>query len=108
VFTEKGSADYKIGTSQRFANSMVLLAFSKGNWMALNNRIALIERGEFLSYSEPSFAFGLGGNYPLKVIMEYSSLGINKTSVIGKGYNRLVVENTGRIAGKPEIIIERA
>jgi parallel beta-helix repeat protein len=107
MFTEKGPDTYAIGVSQRFSNSMVLIAFSRGRWTTVNNRVSSIERGEFLSASAPSFGFGLGSSYPVKVVLDYSNLGINNTAKIGRGYNLIVIENLGKSAGKANVNVKR-
>jgi hypothetical protein len=107
ILTGKDTSTYNIGINQRFANSMVLLVFSRGNWMQISNRMASIETGDFLSYIEPSFSFGLGKNYPLKVVIGYENIEINKTLTIGRGYNKLVIENVGMMSNKPGIKIDR-
>jgi len=107
LLTEKNADSYAIGTSQRFSSSMVFLAFSKGNWRIVNNRMSQIEKGEFLSAPKPSFGFGLGGKYSLKVFLSYQDIDINSTLVIGRGYNRLVIEKTGSTGAKARIDIER-
>lgn len=107
VFTEKGSSIYGIGTSQMFSNSIVFVVFSQGNWRNVNNRISSIESGEFLTSSKPSFGFGLGGKYPLKLILEYDNININKTLTLGRGYNKIVIEKTGVSQGQANIDIGR-
>ncbi len=107
VFTEKNADTYAIGTRQRFSGSMVLLVFSKGDWKAVNNRIGSVESGEFFASSEPSFGFGLGKAYPLKVVLSYSNLNITRDLALWKGYNRLAVENEGAQGGKVSISVTR-
>jgi len=108
ILTEKGSDTYALGIKQRFSNSMVFLTFSKGNWRVVNNKINLIEKGEFLSSEEPSFSFGVGSGSILKVFIEYENLKINKTMKIWRGYNKIVVENKGVSDDKVTIGLERA
>ena len=107
LITEKGSSIFSIGTEQRFANSMVFIVFSRGSWITVNNRLDPIERGEFLTYSEPSFGFGLGTTAKLKILLQYQNIDLNKTGKIGKGYNMLVIENTGKLGGKSSLEIGR-
>ena len=107
IFTEKGSGIYGIGTDQRFSNSMVFLVFSRGNWRNVNNRIISIERGEFLSNPEPSFSYGLGEVYPLKIALDYENIDLNRTLKIGRGLNRLVIEKKGMLGDKINLDIKR-
>jgi parallel beta-helix repeat protein len=92
IFTEKGSAEYGMGIEQRFSNSMVLLVFSRGDWRTIENRMTLVENGEFTGYPEPTFGFGLGNRFPLKVALQYGYVDLNKSSVIYRGLNNLIIE----------------
>lgn len=107
VFTERGSDTYAFGTNQHFSNSMVFVVFSKGGWEDINNRMDSIEKDEFLSYSEPSFGFGIGKENPIKLVLVYENIDLNKTMKIGRGYNRIVVENIGKIGGRVNLEIKK-
>ena len=107
IITEKGSNIFSIGTEQRFANSMVFVVFSKGSWTTVNNRLGLIEKGEFLTYPEPSFGFGLGTKSRLKTVLQYQNINLNRTLGVGRGYNTLSIENLGRSGGTSNIRVQR-
>jgi parallel beta-helix repeat protein len=107
ILTEKGAVTYSVGIKQHYANSVAFVVFSEGRWTDINSRIGLIESGGFLSSPSPSFGFGLGSSYPVKVVLSYSNIGINNTADIGRGYNRLVIENVGVSGGRPDLKIER-
>jgi hypothetical protein len=107
IFTDKSPSAYGIGTEQRYAGSMVFIVFSKGNWRAVNSKMGIIENGEFLASPEPSFAYGLGNEYPLKIVLKYDNIDINRTSIIWRGYNRLKVEKTGSSGGKAIVDVGR-
>ncbi len=107
IFTEKGAGVYGIGTNQRFSNSVVFLVFSNGNWRNVDSRISSIEGGEFLSNPEPSFGFGLGKDYPFKIVLEYDKIDINRTLTIQKGLNRLVIGKVGVTGDKVNLEIKR-
>ncbi|NIO22933.1 MAG: hypothetical protein GTN38_02800, partial [Candidatus Aenigmarchaeota archaeon] len=49
ISASTGSGNYELETNQKFSNSMVFLVFSRGNWRQVNNRMGMIEKGEFLS-----------------------------------------------------------
>lgn len=108
IFTEKGSNTYGIGTNQRFSNSMVFLVFSRGDWRNVNNRISSIENGEFLSNPKPSFSYGLGDLYPLKIVLGYENIDLNRTLKTGRGLNRLVIEKKGMVGDKINLEIKRS
>lgn len=107
VFTEKGASDYAMGASQRYANSLAFLVFSRGRWTTINNRMPSVEKNEFLLSPEPSFGFGLGTSYRMKVIIENSMINLNKTLAVPKGYSTLIIEKKGIVGGKANIEIRR-
>ena len=107
TFTEKDASTYALGLNNGFSNSGVLLALTKGNWINIDKRMQLIESQEFLSQISPTFAFGLGNAHPLKIVIEYSNLDINRTQKIGRGYNRIIVEKKGTYQNKAVIDIRR-
>jgi parallel beta-helix repeat protein len=107
VITEKGSSIYGIGTSQRMSNSEAFIVLSKGNWRNINNRIESIESNDFLLEPEPSFSYGTGGEYPLKLLLDYSNIDINKTLKIERGFSKLTVEKLGMSGNKVNIEINR-
>ncbi|MEM2117283.1 MAG: NosD domain-containing protein [Thermoplasmata archaeon] len=107
LITEKSQNTYGLGTKQTFQNSMIFLVFSKGNWRSINNRIGLIEKGDFLSYPSPTFGFGLKKTY-LKITIDYKNLDINKTTIFWKGYNQIIIENIGKTSNnKVGVIVEK-
>lgn len=99
---------YEMQVDQRFSNSLVFLVFSRGNWRQVNNRIGMIEKGEFLSQISPTFSYGLGDKYPLKIVLSYDNIDINNTLSLGRGYSRIAIENKGSIGSKVNIGLERA
>lgn len=103
----KGAANYTIGADQRFPNSMALLVFSRGSWNTIDSRMNAIENGGFFEYPEPSFGFGNGNAYPIKIALEYNKIGMNSTMKMSRGYNSIIVENAGKIGRKSEVKIWR-
>lgn len=73
--------------------SLVFIILSKGDWKDIDKRIGLIETGKFLSEIKPSFSFGLGTEYAIKMILSYA---FNVTGGSAqKGIHNIIVENTG-------------
>ncbi|MEM5812357.1 MAG: hypothetical protein QW286_01435 [Candidatus Aenigmatarchaeota archaeon] len=97
-----------IGIRQEVNGSRIFLAVTKGNWHAMDERIPLIEAGRFLSQISPSFAFPLGGLYPIRLLLKYPNIDINGDFVIAKGIHKIVVENKGISSGKPVVEIRKA
>jgi hypothetical protein len=92
---------------QNLSNSRVFLAATQGDWHAMDSRISLIETGKFLSQVSPSFAFPLGGLYPLRLLLKYPNIDIAGDLILGKGQYRLVIENKGLSGGKPVVEIRK-
>jgi|GEM_PF-5964810 len=107
ISASTGSGNFELGTSQKFSNALVFLVFSKGSWRQVDNRMDVIEKGEFLSQISPSFSYGLGVKYPLKIVLGYDNLDINDTLSVGRGYSRISVENKGVTGNKVSLGIER-
>lgn len=95
IAISKSADTHSIQISQNLTNSNIFLVFTKGNWNTIENRIGLIESFKFLSKISPSFSFGLGLAYPIKLILKYSGINIENNLVIQKGLHRLSIKNTG-------------
>ncbi|NIO23326.1 MAG: hypothetical protein GTN38_04865 [Candidatus Aenigmarchaeota archaeon] len=67
----------------------------------------MIEKGEFLSHISPTFSYGLGNKYPLKIMLSYDNIDINDTLSVGRGYGRISIENKGVVGSKVNLGIER-
>ena len=53
----------------------------------------------------PTFGFGLGTLYPVKLILFYSELNLTGSVMFGKGSHKLIIENNGFENEKPIINI---
>jgi hypothetical protein len=87
------------------AGTQVFLAFTEGDWQTIRNRIPLIEADQFLNKIAPSFAYGLGIYYPIKILLKYRDIDIEGDVKMEKGAHVLVIENNGTVAGRPQIVI---
>lgn len=96
IFTDGGGGTYMLGNDLEFPNSMVFLLFSKGNWRAVNNRMGMIEKGNFLSYPEPSFSFGLGRKHRIKMLLKYEDMNmLGGDRSVGRGKNTFSIKHEG-------------
>jgi hypothetical protein len=102
-----GSDSHFLQLEQNLTNSRIYLAAAPGDWHAIDNRISLIEAGKFLSQISPSFAFPLGGLYPIRLLLKYPNIDIAGDLVLGKGQSRLIIENKGLSGGKPVVEIRK-
>lgn len=102
-----GSDSHFIQLEQNLTGSRIFLAVTNGTWSAIDNRISLIETGKFLFQVSPSFAFPLGGLYPIRLLLKYTNIDIAGDLILGKGQTRLVIENKGLSGGKPVVEIRK-
>ncbi len=105
VRTAGGPGNHTIGIVQPLVNSRVLLAFTEGDWQVIDNRMGLIESGDFFRRITPSFAFGLGTEYVIRLILHYPGVDIEGGLEFSKGIYRLIIENKGMSGGKPLVEI---
>ena len=82
-----------------------LLIFSQGDWSNVQKEIEGFENGKFLKYPMPSFGFGLGGYYPLDVMLSYNDIDIDGTLGQSKGNIKIRIENKGVTDNKPVVEI---
>lgn len=104
VTTEGGTGVHTIGFDQALGDP-VLIAFTQGDWQAVDSRAADMESGDFLDAVSPSFSFGLGTYHPLKVALQYSGIDIDGSLSRTKGLFKLVIENKGQRSGRPIVEI---
>ncbi len=94
--TYNGTPSYHtISLSQDLMNSKALLAFTGGNWEAIGRRMGAIEQGTFLMEPMPSFAGGMGLNYVIKMILEYTDIDFAGDLIFGRGEHTINFENAG-------------
>jgi hypothetical protein len=67
--------------------------------------MGLIESGEFFRRITPSFAFGLGTEYVIRLILHYPGVDIEGGLEFSKGIYRLIIENKGMSGEKPLVEI---
>jgi hypothetical protein len=101
------ASSHYLQVDQNLTGSRMYLTATQGDWKAIDSRISLIEGGNFLSQISPSFAFPLGGLYPIRLLLKYPNIDLQGDFILGKGQHRLVIENKGLSAGKPVIEIRK-
>jgi len=105
VRTDSGSGTHTIGIVQPLSRSRILLAFTQGNWEVIDNRMEAIESGDFFKAITPSFVFGMGTEYVIRMILYYPGVDIEGGLEFSKGIYRLIIENKGMSGGKPLVDI---
>ncbi len=106
VGIEKPSGKHIITLKQKTGSSTALV-FSRGSWKEIDNRMRDIEKGTFMSYIKPSFGFGLGSGYTLKMVLSYPNIDIVGNMMLQKGSHRLKIENLGAQDGRLRVGISR-
>jgi hypothetical protein len=87
--------------------SMVFAVFSRGDYSRIENVIDMIEAGVFLGKPDPSFGFGLGKIYRIKIYTEYDSIDfIGPKATFNKGERTVIVSNNGTLLSKASIIFK--
>jgi parallel beta-helix repeat protein len=110
ISTNSSGSNYTLGLNQSLDNSMSFIVFTKndgGNWRIIDKRIDLIETGKFLAHISPSFSFGLGYLYPIKILLDYENIDIiGKEKILQKGHRNLIIGKNGTVEGKPAIYVD--
>ena len=103
VSVRQNATHHFLALNQTISNSLVFLAFTRGNYQAIERRMPLIRDGSFLTYPLPTFAFSLGGEPSIKIAIDYNDLDIqSNVSAEGQEIN-VVVEDIGQ-ANNREVI----
>lgn len=72
-----------------------LLVFTKGDWRNIDEKIADVESGRFTSYYKPTFGFGIGNIYAIKILLSYSDIVFSGNPVFSAGRRGIGVYNNG-------------
>ncbi len=117
VFSQQNFAELSVnrsGTthmlviSQYMENSQTFLPFTRGSWEEIDSKINMIENLEFLANIVPSFSYGLGTKYVIRMLLQYSNINLQGNITLRRGTHKLVMESTGTIGGKQTINITTA
>ncbi len=89
-------------------NSLALLAFTKGDWRNIEEKMGLIESYEFLKKVSPSFGYGLGLFQELKALLDYNNtLDIEDDIMLNPGSHSMIVEYVRDENSRPVIAVRR-
>ena len=86
---------------------MSYLVFTKGTYKAVDERIRMIERGNFMKQFLPSFAFGLGAVYKIMMMLSYPNVNMTSGLILHRGDMRFIATNTGVSGNKTLIDFQR-
>jgi hypothetical protein len=105
----KTSDNHTLILSQNISNSQTFLVFSKGSWEKMDRGMALIESGEFMNKITPTFGFGLGTVYSIKMLLPYTDLDMGSTLRINpsSGTQKVLFKYNHTLNQKPVIVEKR-
>jgi hypothetical protein len=107
TFPFTGGHTIRMGSDDQ--NSRILFAFTRGSWGVIEERMPLIEVGNFFSYMYPSFSYGLGKDNDVKILLDYSeAYNVDSGLILNPGTHQLSVEHMGQQDGRQVIMIRRA
>jgi len=108
LFVSNETDNHTIQVSQRLQPiKPVFITFTPGDWNDVEKRMSLIEVGDFLDKITPTFGFGLGNLYPIKIILEYTNLDIRNHLELRRGTHDLVIDyNDTTSDNKPALFIK--
>jgi hypothetical protein len=105
IRVSRSAASHTLEINQDLEKSRIFLVFSEGNYQAIERNIGLIEQGSFLSQITPSFAYGLGMFYPLRLVLEYADIDLDGDFSLRKGSYKLAISYQGLAGTRPLISI---
>ena len=84
-----------------------IIPFSKGDWHEINNRMVDIESGDFFLNIKPTFGFGLGTLYPIKIVLQPGMFDIIGNFLIQKGKQKVAISYNGSVDSIPTIVVDK-
>ncbi len=82
------------------------IPYAEGTSRSLENRIGLIEDGEFLSQINPNFGMRLAEEMLIQLTLQFTNIDLVTDMVLSSGSHRLIIENIGETGdGEPRVRI---
>ena len=107
LIINKTAIEHFLEINQKISNSKVFLVFTLGSADNVLNRIDLIESADFLTKISPTFGFGLGDLYPIKMLLQYEDIDLQgQRMILQKGTHNVVIESNKTDTAK-NVIIEQ-
>jgi len=99
------SSYYTMSINQSFNRSMVYAVFSRGDYKRFDSVIGYIEGGVFLDKPKPTFGFGLGKLYDIKMYLKYDTIDfIGNRIALSKGEKMMIVANNGTVSNRAGLL----
>jgi len=99
------ASSHYLSLDEEMDGGEVIVAFTRGGWREIDNRIGAIEDGLFLSSALPSFSYGLGGRGVVELALYYPGIDLQGRLRLQKGSKKIVIENNGTAGGKPVLAV---
>jgi len=107
LFVKNSSTTHTFMIEQNVSDERIFLVLSRGDYKIIDNRIRYIVDGTFLQNIKPTFGFGLGILYPIKILLNYTSIDIQGNLILQKGRHKIELEYNDSVSGRPTIIFTR-
>ena len=95
-----------LSMEQNLSGSQAFIAFTMGDYNAIESRISSIEEGIFLSEIYPSFSFGLGFIPKIKITTNYPNIDIQGNISITNNERKIIIEDIGVKNSKEVVNVE--
>jgi len=105
TFAKSGTSSHTLGLNLDLAGAQALLAFTGGDWRAVDNRMADIESGKFFTYPNPSLSFGLGETYGVKILLRYTDIDIGGNMQLQSGNQGLTFSFNGTSGSRSSVVV---
>ena len=89
------STGHLLTLSQELQDSKSFIVFTSGDWTTINNRMGLVENGQFLNEITPSFAHALNTLHAIKIMLSYTDIDILDDMVIQRGSHKIYIKKEG-------------
>lgn len=108
IFVSNTGTAHKLGIEQDLTpTKKTFLTFTRGDWRNIDNRMSLIKSGIFFDQIKPTFGFGLGFLYPIKIIIQQPGFDIINNHIIQKGRQGMTIAYNGSVNNFPTIVVEK-
>ncbi len=69
-----------------------IITFTNGDWRKIDDMISIIETGDFMQEISPSFAYGLGLKYPIKMVLNCSGIDVQSNLILNPGTHEILLD----------------
>lgn len=108
IFVSNTSSSHTLKISQNVTpHRSIFLTLTQGDYRDIDKRMGIIKTADFLTNVKPTFGYGLGSLYPIKIIRNYTEIDIRGNSILQKGKREIVIDyNDTTSDNKPALFIK--